>query len=80
DYYKQVKSPIDLTRIQQKLKTEEYLSFEEFCEDVELLMENTRTYYKDPLWKLYWTIRNAPNEKDRETNLSDPFLELPSRR
>ncbi|EYC16997.1 hypothetical protein Y032_0032g2608 [Ancylostoma ceylanicum] len=47
DYYKQVKSPIDLTRIQQKLKTEEYLSFEEFCEDVELLMENTRTYYKE---------------------------------
>uniref|UniRef100_A0A0K0DFJ5 Bromo domain-containing protein n=1 Tax=Angiostrongylus cantonensis TaxID=6313 RepID=A0A0K0DFJ5_ANGCA len=34
----------------------------------------------DPFWKLYWTIRNAPNDKDREANLSDPFLELPSRR
>ncbi|KAK6057999.1 Bromodomain protein [Cooperia oncophora] len=47
DYYKQVKSPIDFTRIQQKLKTEEYQSFEEFCEDVELLVDNTRTYYKE---------------------------------
>ncbi|VDK53710.1 unnamed protein product [Cylicostephanus goldi] len=47
DYYKQVKSPIDLTRIQQKVKTEEYRSFEEFCGDVELLIENTRTYYKE---------------------------------
>lgn len=46
DYYKQVKSPIDFTRIQQKLKTEEYQTFEEFCEDVELLVDNTRTYYK----------------------------------
>nr|CDJ80411.1 Bromodomain and Bromo adjacent region and High mobility group and Zinc finger domain containing protein [Haemonchus contortus] len=47
DYYKQVKSPIDFTRIQQKLKTEEYQTFEEFCEDVELLVDNTRTYYKE---------------------------------
>ncbi|WKX90196.1 hypothetical protein Q1695_009217 [Nippostrongylus brasiliensis] len=47
DYYKQVKSPIDFTRIQQKLKTEEYQTFEEFCEDVELLVDNTRAYYKE---------------------------------
>ncbi|VDM60949.1 unnamed protein product [Angiostrongylus costaricensis] len=47
DYYKQVKSPIDFTRIQQKLKTEEYQSFEEFCEDFELLVDNTRNYYKE---------------------------------
>uniref|UniRef100_A0A1I7WT51 Bromo domain-containing protein n=1 Tax=Heterorhabditis bacteriophora TaxID=37862 RepID=A0A1I7WT51_HETBA len=46
EYYKQVKSPIDLTRIQQKLKTEEYRSFDEFCEDVELLVENSKSYYK----------------------------------
>ncbi|KAJ1355467.1 Protein polybromo-1 [Parelaphostrongylus tenuis] len=47
DYYKQIKSPIDLTRIQQKLKTEEYQSFDEFCNDIELLIDNTRNYYKE---------------------------------
>ncbi|CAI4231619.1 unnamed protein product [Auanema sp. JU1783] len=47
EYYKTVKSPIDLTRIQQKLKTEEYHSFDQFCKDVELLVENTQAYYKE---------------------------------
>ncbi|KAK6057679.1 hypothetical protein COOONC_04764, partial [Cooperia oncophora] len=43
------------------------------------ILKRMKILKKDPLWKLYWTVRNAPNEKDRETNLSDPFLELPSR-
>lgn len=33
----------------------------------------------DPIWKLYWTIRNAVHEKDRSITLADNFLELPSK-
>ncbi|VDO49624.1 unnamed protein product [Haemonchus placei] len=65
DYYKQVKSPIDFTRIQQKLKTEEYQTFEEFCEDVELLVDNTRTYYK------VWSISPAPSSRASSNGSSD---------
>ncbi|VDM84739.1 unnamed protein product, partial [Strongylus vulgaris] len=82
DYYKQVKSPIDLTRIQQKLKTEEYLTFEEFCRDVELLMENTRMYYKEEteehkaateLYELYKVIKDkvAKGEPIEDPTMDD---------
>ncbi|CAI2310230.1 unnamed protein product [Caenorhabditis sp. 36 PRJEB53466] len=33
----------------------------------------------EPVWKLYWTIRNATHEKDRNITLADNFLELPSK-
>lgn len=33
----------------------------------------------EPMWKLYWTIRNATDEKDRNLTLADNFLELPSK-
>lgn len=33
----------------------------------------------DPLWKLYWTLRNEPNPKEKGALLSDPFVELPSK-
>lgn len=46
DYYKVVEKPIDLQRIQQKLKSEEYRSFAEFCKDVELLIKNAKLAYK----------------------------------
>ncbi|CAB3407587.1 unnamed protein product [Caenorhabditis bovis] len=39
--------------------------------------EDTETN-DDPVWRLYWTIRNAKHEKDRSISLADHFLELPS--
>ncbi|KAK6728994.1 hypothetical protein RB195_006197 [Necator americanus] len=81
DYYKQVKSPIDLTRIQQKLKTEEYHSFEEFCGDVELLMENTRTYYKEEseehkaATELYELYKITKEKVDKGEPLDKPKLD-----
>uniref|UniRef100_A0A914WAV1 Protein polybromo-1 n=1 Tax=Plectus sambesii TaxID=2011161 RepID=A0A914WAV1_9BILA len=46
EYYKAVKQPIDLTRIQQKVKTDEYESFEAFCADIAILIDNAKSFYK----------------------------------
>jgi hypothetical protein len=46
DYFKAVKQPIDITRIQQKIKTEEYDSFDAFCADIALLIDNAKVFYK----------------------------------
>lgn len=35
---------------------------------------------EDPKWLLYWAIRNEPNPADPDSNLADPFLELPSKK
>uniref|UniRef100_A0A914YR62 Protein polybromo-1 n=1 Tax=Panagrolaimus superbus TaxID=310955 RepID=A0A914YR62_9BILA len=33
----------------------------------------------NPLWLLYWEVRNLPNEKKNQPNIADPFLELPNK-
>uniref|UniRef100_A0A1I7UKI5 Bromo domain-containing protein n=1 Tax=Caenorhabditis tropicalis TaxID=1561998 RepID=A0A1I7UKI5_9PELO len=40
--------------------------------------EETETA-SEPMWKLYWTIRNATDDKDPQLTLADNFLELPSK-
>uniref|UniRef100_A0AC34FD39 Protein polybromo-1 n=1 Tax=Panagrolaimus sp. ES5 TaxID=591445 RepID=A0AC34FD39_9BILA len=37
--------------------------------------ENT----SNPLWVLYWGVRNLPSEKKNQPNIADPFLELPNK-
>ena len=44
-YYEMIKSPIDMLKIQQKIKTDVYNDLEEFCTDVKLLVDNAKTYY-----------------------------------
>ena len=44
-YYDVVKKPIDVLKIQQKAKTEAYNDIDEFYEDVQLLVQNAKTYY-----------------------------------
>lgn len=46
DYYATIKQPIDLIRIQQKLRTDEYQTFEQFIDDIDLLLANAKIFYK----------------------------------
>lgn len=50
DYYEAIKQPIDLIKIQQRLKTDEYETFQQFDDDILLLFTNAQQFYeKDSL-------------------------------
>nr|XP_049705111.1 protein polybromo-1 isoform X10 [Helicoverpa armigera] len=67
-YYEVVSQPIDLLRVQQKLKTDTYEDIEELSADIELLVNNAKAFYKPDtveyrdaidLWKLYLQTKQA---------------------
>nr|CAI5824299.1 unnamed protein product [Callosobruchus analis] len=45
-YYDVVSNPIDLLKVQQKLRTDEYENVDELQSDIELLVNNTKSFYK----------------------------------
>ena len=45
-YYDVVDNPIDVIKIQQKLKTDEYENMDEMKADFELMVSNSKAYYK----------------------------------
>lgn len=46
EYYEVIKSPIDLIKIQNKIKSEEYNDIQQFQQDIELLVSNAKTFHK----------------------------------
>jgi hypothetical protein len=41
-----IKQPIDLIRIQQKIRTDEYQTLEQFIDDIQLLLTNAKNFYR----------------------------------
>lgn len=46
DYYELIKQPIDLNKIQQKFKADEYQAFQQFEADIQLLFSNAKQYHQ----------------------------------
>lgn len=66
-YYDVVTNPIDLLKVQQKLKTDEYDNLESLQADIELIVSNTKAFYKrnsqeykdaNELWELFNISKN----------------------
>lgn len=76
-YYEVVSNPIDLLKVQQKLKTDEYEDIEDLTNDIQLLVNNAKAFYKRTsqeyrdacdMWELFVTSKSRLIDLDGRTD------------
>ncbi|XP_045461184.1 protein polybromo-1 isoform X2 [Harmonia axyridis] len=82
-YYEVVTNPMDLLKVQQKLKTDEYEDIDDLQNDIELIVSNTKAFYKKnsqehrdalDLWSLFLSNKNRLlNFKEEEVEVKTRY-------
>uniref|UniRef100_A0AAG5D381 Polybromo-1 n=1 Tax=Anopheles atroparvus TaxID=41427 RepID=A0AAG5D381_ANOAO len=84
-YYEVVANPIDLLRVQQKLKTDSYEDVEDLAADIELIVNNAKAFYKPDSTEYQDACQllvafNANKKRITENHQEEAYLEMKPRK